>query len=57
MSIAETASLEPAGRGSAPRRPWRAPQIIEAEKCQWTAAKTTFDGIERHNALSTSESS
>jgi hypothetical protein len=40
-----------------PRKPWRPPEVIEGETRERTAAKTTFDGIERHNSHSTSESS
>jgi hypothetical protein len=42
---------------SPPRKPWRSPEVIEAERCRRAAAKTTFDAIEIHNSHSTSESS
>jgi len=55
-NFAPLATLEPVA-ALPPRKPWRAPEVIEAETCGRVAAKTTFDGIERHLSHSTSESS
>ena len=52
MSITDTAKFEPPDTSTAPRRPWRAPAVIEARECPMTA-KTNPQPTEAHGLLST----
>jgi hypothetical protein len=58
MSIADFAPLATveSGADSPPRKPWRAPQVIQAHQCPQTA-KTSVQVSERHGADTTGVSS